>query len=214
MADPTALVVSAPVATTTLAVPTEAVVKAVTAGQVEAAQAQSQALANASLQFHAFGYSFNMIAVLIGLVLVGILYMFYQIQKQNKLDFADMITKDGRAVSLSKVLQLIGGATATWIMIKLTLTNAITESLFAIYLTYVGAVEGYSKFVAAKYGYQETSIKDGGIGKNDGGADADGSAGEILKAAATQATDAEASAKDAKVSIKNAAIDLKNGKDK
>lgn len=212
MADPTIEIAtaSAPIATTTVAVPTVEVVKAVVAGQVEAAHAQSQAVANASLQFQAFGYSFNMIAVLIGFILLAFSYMFYRIQKSAKLDFTDMITKDGRKVALTKVLQLVGGVTATWIMIKLTLTNGLTETLFGIYLAYVGAIEGYSKYVAAKYGYSETSIRDGGTSESTHGSDP--SATDILKAAEIQATDAEASAKDAKVSIKNATVDLKTVK--
>ena len=45
-------------------------------------------------------------------------------------------------------------------MVKLTLTNTLTEGVFGLYLAYVGAIEGYSKFVAAKYGYEEKSVKD------------------------------------------------------
>jgi amino acid transporter len=107
-----------------------------------------------------FGIEINMMAIAITLIMSFIIILFYNIQKSNKLDFADMVTKDGRAVSLTKVLQLIGGLTSTWIMIKLTLTGGLTEALFGLYLTYVGAIEGYSKFVAAKYNYTETSVKD------------------------------------------------------
>lgn len=114
----------------------------------------------ASMTIEAFGYHLNLMGasfVVIGLLLIG---LFYRIQQSQKLDFADMITKDGRAVSLTKVLQLIGGITATWVMVKLTLTGGLTEALFGLYLTYVGAIEGYSKYVAARYGYKETSVKD------------------------------------------------------
>lgn len=107
-----------------------------------------------------FGFSLNLPAATIGALVIGMLFLFYRIQKSEKLDFSDMITKDGRSVSLTKVLQLIGGLTSTWIMIKLTLTNGLTEALFGLYLTYVGAIEGYSKFVAAKYNYKESSVKD------------------------------------------------------
>jgi hypothetical protein len=71
-----------------------------------------------------------------------------------------MITKDGRSVSLTKILQLVGGITATWVVIKFTLMNQLNDSLFGLYLAYVAGVEGYSKFVAAKYGYNERSIRD------------------------------------------------------
>lgn len=106
-----------------------------------------------------FGYDVNLMAVAFALLAAGVLYLFWRIQRTDKLDFADMITKDGQAVSLTKVLQLIGGLTATWIMIKLTLTGGLTETILGIYLAYVGGIEGYSKFVAAKYNYKETSVK-------------------------------------------------------
>jgi uncharacterized membrane protein len=99
-------------------------------------------------------------AAIIFVAIVALIVLFYRIQVSQKLDFTDMITKDGRAVSLTKVLQLIGGVTGTWIMIKLTLTGGLTEALFGLYLTYVGAIEGYSKYVSAKYNYTETSVKD------------------------------------------------------
>ena len=113
-----------------------------------------------------FGHEINMMAMpylmvlIFGvLLLAGILFLFWRIQRSGKLDFADIITKNGKSVSLTKVLQLVGGLTATWLMVKLTLTGGLTEGLLGIYLTYVGGVEAYSKFVAAKYGYDEKSIK-------------------------------------------------------
>jgi hypothetical protein len=129
-------------------------------GQAVDAIAVAAAMTANSMTVDFFGFSINLIAVLIVFIIACILTLFYRIQKSQKLDFADMITKDGRAVSLTKVLQLIGGLTATWVMIKLTLTGGLTEALFGLYLTYVGAIEGYSKFVAAKYNYTEKSVKD------------------------------------------------------
>jgi len=107
-----------------------------------------------------FGASLNMMGLAVILIFVGILVLFWRIQRSEKLDFADLITKDGRAVSLTKVLQLIGGLLSSWVIVKLTLTGGLTEAVFGLYLTYVGAIEGYSKFVAAKYNYKETSVKD------------------------------------------------------
>jgi hypothetical protein len=106
-----------------------------------------------------FGYDVNLMAVAFALLVIGVLFLFWRIQRTEKLDFADMITKDGRSVSLTKVLQLIGGLTATWIMIKLTLTSGINEMILGVYLAYVGGVEGYSKFIAAKYNYKETGVR-------------------------------------------------------
>ena len=115
---------------------------------------------SSNMIFSVLGYDINLMALSVALLIVGVLFLFWRIQRTEKLDFADMITKDGRAVSLTKVLQLVGGVTATWIMIKLTLTGGLTEALFGLYLTYVGAIEGYSKFVAAKYNYSEKSVRD------------------------------------------------------
>lgn len=129
-----------------------------------AAAAASTTVSSLAGTITLFGFTFNMMGIAIALLVLAIFFLFYRIQKSEKLDFADMITKDGRAVSLTKVLQLVGGATATWIMIKLTLTGGLTEALFGLYLTYVGAIEGYSKFVAAKYNYSEKSVKDAVVG--------------------------------------------------
>ncbi len=105
------------------------------------------------------GFEVNLMALSFLCLIFGVLFLFWRIQKSERLDFADMITKDGRSVSLTKVLQLIGGLTATWIMVKLTLVGGMSEGILAIYLGYVGMVEGYSKFVAAKYGYKEKPVK-------------------------------------------------------
>ena len=131
------------------------------------AAAASVTQAALSTTFTLYGITFNMMAIMIALIFVGVLVMFWRIQSSEKLDFADMITKDGRAVSLTKILQLVGGLTATWIMVKLTLTGGLTEALFGLYLTYVGAIEGYSKFVAAKYKYNEKSVKDAASTKDE-----------------------------------------------
>jgi len=106
------------------------------------------------------GHQINLVSVSIILIMFGVLFLFWRIQTTKKLDFADLITKDGKAVSLTKVLQLIGGLTATWIMIKLTMTGELNETLLGVYLAYVGGIEAYSKFVAAKYAYNESSVND------------------------------------------------------
>lgn len=74
-------------------------------------------------------------------------------QKRGKLDWRDLITRTGsNKVSLSKLLQLVGGITATWVIVKTTVTQSgLSWELFTAYLAYVGSVEAYSKFVAARY---------------------------------------------------------------
>lgn len=124
-----------------------------------AVEASTVAVATSAMHFTVFGTTINIMALALIIVVFGILLLFYRIQASEKLDFADLITKNGTSVSLTKVLQLIGGITGTWIVIKLTIAGTLSEAIFGLYLTYVGAVEGYSKYVAAKYGYEEKSVK-------------------------------------------------------
>ena len=107
-----------------------------------------------------FGMQIEPVSLIIFIAIIGIIFLFYRIQKTEKLDFADMITKNGRSVSLTKVLQLVGGVTSTWVIIKLTLSGTLAMEMFAVYLTYVASIEGFSKFMAAKYRYEEKSVKD------------------------------------------------------
>lgn len=125
-----------------------------------AASASLVSVNTAGVVMTLFGYQVNVMALAIMIGFASIAFLFFRIQRSKKLDFADMITKDGRAVSLTKVLQLVGGMTSTWIMVKLTLAGGLTEAILGIYLAYVAGVEGYSKYVSAKYNYSETSVRD------------------------------------------------------
>lgn len=78
----------------------------------------------------------------------------YKAQKSKRLDWVDMLTRDGTKVSTTKLLQLIGGVVGTWIIVKVTLQAQLTWDLFAIYLAYVASIDGYSKLIMAKYGAQ------------------------------------------------------------
>jgi hypothetical protein len=107
-----------------------------------------------------FGHTINLATLAIALAFAILLYGFWRIQTSRRLDFTDMLTKDGRSVSLTKVLQLVGGVTGTWVVVKLALQGGITADIFGIYLAYVASVEGFSKFISAKYNYREASVRD------------------------------------------------------
>lgn len=113
-----------------------------------------------SLVINILGTPVEITTIVIFLAIIGIIYLFYRIQKTEKLDFADMITKNGKTVSLTKILQLVGGITSTWVIIKLTLNGTLAMDMFAVYLTYVASIEGFSKFMAAKYRYEEKSVRE------------------------------------------------------
>lgn len=106
-----------------------------------------------------FGLTFNIYAVLLIFITLMILYAIKKAQDDPESDFdwADLFTSvdqvtGKRKASVTKILQIIGGLTATFIVIKLTLQNNIEFEIFATYLAYVASIEGFSKFMIAKYG--------------------------------------------------------------
>lgn len=85
-------------------------------------------------------------------MLVIITYVIYQSHKGHHLDWADLVKAKGtNNVSLTKFLQLIGGITGTWMVVYTTLHDRLTYDLLLVYLAYVGAIDGWSKFVSARY---------------------------------------------------------------
>lgn len=60
----------------------------------------------------------------------------------------DPITNRG---SLTRVLQLIGGMTGTFVIILEASKSLLTAEMFAIYLAALGVSEGFSKWVQLKY---------------------------------------------------------------
>lgn len=90
--------------------------------------------------------------VITSLMLLVIFILWYETYKQT-LDWRDLITNPAtNRVALTKLLQLIGGVVGTWIMVFVTLHDKLSAELFFTYLAYVGAIEGWSKFITAKYG--------------------------------------------------------------
>lgn len=93
------------------------------------------------------------------MVYAGLMALFINEQRLGHLAFADLITGNGTSVSATKLLNLIGGITATWVIINLTQSNNLSMDMFIVYLTYVGGIQGFSKFVSAKYNYAEGSVR-------------------------------------------------------
>jgi hypothetical protein len=114
------------------------------------------------------GFSFNVYgAILIALIFV-FFFLMWKEHRKNRLDWTDMITRDGRKISSTKIMQLVGGVVGTWIVVKTTLNEKLTWDLFAIYLAYVASADGFSKFITARYsgggygggGYQRSRNED------------------------------------------------------
>ena len=95
----------------------------------------------------------DLMSLTIIMMFVSFIVMFWRAQVKNDLNWIDLIRKPGaHEISLTKLIQLLGAMVATWIMVKMAFSDKMTWDLLATYLAYVGSVEGYSKFVSAKYG--------------------------------------------------------------
>lgn len=93
------------------------------------------------------------LAIIITTFLLFVIFMLWYETYKQTLDWRDLITNPAtNRVSLTKLLQLVGGVVGTWIMVFVTLHDKLNTELFFTYLAYVGAIEGWSKFITAKYG--------------------------------------------------------------
>lgn len=95
-----------------------------------------------------------------GLLLLAVFFsgLFFSAHYSGKLDWTDLITSKGTSkVSLTKLLQFIGGIVATWVILYQTMDSNLSTELFCVYLLYVASIEGYSKFMAAKYGVGDST---------------------------------------------------------
>lgn len=118
-----------------------------------------------------FGLTFNIYGVIILVLLFAFGLAIWSAHRQQRLDWTDLITRDGDSskVELTKILQLVGGVVATWIVIQMTLGGTLSWDIFAIYLAYVASVEGFTKVVIAKYGNGNNGGYGGGYGGYGGG---------------------------------------------
>ncbi len=104
-----------------------------------------------------FGQTFNIWAMMILFIFAVIIYGLDKARRTKAIDWLDLVTSVDQATgevqaSATKIMQLIGGITGTFIVVKLTLQNAINWDIFGIYLAYISSAEGFSRFMLAKYG--------------------------------------------------------------
>lgn len=95
-------------------------------------------------------------AGVIFVVLLTMALIILHFNKKADINLFDLVTRDGK-LSTTKILQVVGGFVATWVVIKLTVGDKITWDIFTIYLAYVASVEGFSKVVALKFGDKNAS---------------------------------------------------------
>lgn len=101
--------------------------------------------------FTVLGMTFNVYAIILVVLFIIFIIAYRDAAAKQGLDWTDMITRSGNKVSFSKILQMVGGVVGTWIVVQTTLAGSLTWDIFAIYLAYVASVDGFSKFITARY---------------------------------------------------------------
>lgn len=128
---------------------------------VPAADAMSSGAAELIIKdasfIHIFGYDINVFASIVIGLFVMILIGLWKAHDDDRVDWIDAITSVEQAtgkikVSVTKILQIVGGIVGTFVVVKMTMQNVMTWDIFAIYLTYVASIDGFSRFILAKYG--------------------------------------------------------------
>ena len=77
--------------------------------------------------------------------------------KHSEVEWYDLITDKQDHISLTKVLNLMGGIIGSWVVVKLTLQDKLTWDIFIVYLSYCASIEGFSKYLSAKYNNSHNS---------------------------------------------------------
>ena len=95
--------------------------------------------------------------VLAGVVYFGflgaLLYLFVRLNRTDsgfKIEQA-FLDEQGRA-SISRVLNAVGGLTATWVIVAQQLSSRLSWEVFTAYLAYMAGVYGLNKFAEARAG--------------------------------------------------------------
>jgi hypothetical protein len=109
-----------------------------------------------------FGWEFNFYGLFLLAALILFVFLLWKAQRNKRLDWVDLITKDGVTVSLTKILQLVGGFVGTWIVVQMTIAGDMTWDILAVYLAYVASIESFSKFIIAKYRAEDRDGRGGG----------------------------------------------------
>lgn len=101
-------------------------------------------------KIHLTNELFSILAfIFCGLMLIKI---FYSTQKQQFMDWTDLLTVNGESnkVSFHKLFQLIAMFVSTWIIIHLTIFDRLSSDLLGVYLAYSGGNEAFSKYLSLK----------------------------------------------------------------
>lgn len=92
-------------------------------------------------------------------IVAWILYLAHKNATHNFNIFDYFMDENTGKPSVTRPLQMLGGLTATWIVVKMTVNQTLTAEIFAIYLAAVGLMSGVSKYFGAKTSKEDKDAK-------------------------------------------------------
>lgn len=78
------------------------------------------------------------------------LWLYFHVKRDITASPIDLITNPDGRLSAAKIGQFIGMIVSTWVVVKMTGQQTLTFDIFAIYLTYIAATDGFTKFLRFK----------------------------------------------------------------
>lgn len=117
----------------------------IVAASVVGAQAQASPIAVSEFRVDLVQFSVSALV----LTLIG---LFWRASKDG-LSCLDLITDKGSGkISLTKVLNLVGGVVGVWTVMRMAIDRTLTTEIFGLFLLYCAGTHGFSTYLSAKYG--------------------------------------------------------------
>lgn len=89
-------------------------------------------------------------AYLILIILALALLIKISRDKSSKFNLISIVSNPDGSASLTRILQLTAGITATWVIINYTINLKLGVEMFAVYLAAMGISEGFTKYLQSK----------------------------------------------------------------
>lgn len=82
--------------------------------------------------------------------LIAILYSAHKSSESKFNVFDYFIDPSNGKASITKSLQVTAGLTATWVIVKLAMSDNLQVDIFATYMAAMGISEGFSRYIGSK----------------------------------------------------------------
>lgn len=89
--------------------------------------------------------------VTVALIVLGIMLLLFQASRKGY-TCLDLVTDKGSGkLSLTKVLNLLGGLVGTWVVVRMAMDRTLGWDVFTAYLLYCASTHGFSNYLSAKF---------------------------------------------------------------